>query len=149
MFADGGGLARPLDESKRGLEGGRYPQYHRPRPYQPNPPNKNITTTIIKSVFVSIFVLSVNFRGVPCDRFRTSSTLEKDIAAVLAVHQDRKILYPPPISGRLYGQHTHHPDRLTMLRIVGELRQAELIENWVVLLRRDGRASTSDSDVRK
>src|SRR5277367_1133598 len=111
MFADGGGLARPLDESERGSEGGRYPQYHRPRPYQPNPPNKNITTTMIKSVFVSIVVLSVNFRGVPCDRFRTSSTLEKDIAAVLAVHQDRKILYPPPI-GALYGQHTHHPDRI-------------------------------------
>ena len=77
MFADGGGLARPLDENKRGFEGGRHPQYHRPRPYQPNPPNKNITSTMIKSVFVSIVVLSVNFRGVPCDRFRTSSTLEK------------------------------------------------------------------------
>ena len=118
--------------SKRDSEGGRYPQYHRPRPYQPNPPNKNITTTMIKSVFVSIVVLSVNFRRVPCDRFRTSSALEKDIAAVLAVHQDRKILYPPPIG-----------------RIIGELRQAEHIENWVDLLRRDGRASTPDSDVRK
>ena len=83
---------------------------------------------MIKSVFVSIVVLSVNFHGVPCDRFRTSSTLEKDIAAILAVHQDRKILYPPPI-GRLYGQHTNHPDRLTILSIVGELRQAEHIEN--------------------
>ena len=102
MFADGGGLARPLGGSKRGLEGGRYPQYHRPRPYQPNPPNKNITTTMIKSVFVSIVVLSVNFRGVPCDRFRTSSTLEKDIAAVLAVHQDRKILYPPAIGAPIW-----------------------------------------------
>ena len=103
---------------------------------------------MIKSVFVSIVVLSTNFRGVPCDRFRTSSTLEKDIAAVLAVHQDRKILYPPPI-GAPYGQHTHHPDRLTILSIVGELRQAEHIENWVDLLRRDGRASTPDFDVRK
>src|ERR1700690_629000 len=97
MFADGGGLARPLGGSKRGFEGGRYPQSPPPPPYQPNPPNKNITTTMIKSVFVSIVVLSVNFRGVPCDRFRTSSTLEKDIAAVLAVHQDRKIGCPAPI----------------------------------------------------
>src|ERR1700722_17275891 len=103
MFADGGGLARPLDENKRGFEGGRYPQYHRPRPYQPNPPNKNITTTMIKSVFVSIVVLSVNFRAVPCDRFRTSSTLEKDIAAVLAGHQDRKILFPPPSGAPIWG----------------------------------------------
>ena len=99
---------------------------------------------MIKSVFASIVVLSTNFRGVPCDRFRTSSTLEKDIAAVLAVHQDRKILYPPPISGRLYEQHTHHPDRLTILGIVGELRQAEHIGNCVDLLRRDGRASTPE-----
>ena len=52
-----------------------------------------------------------------------------------------------------------HPGRLTILsivgelrqaeHIVGELRQAEHIENWVDLLRRDGRASTPNSDVRK
>jgi len=37
----------------------RYSQYQRPRPYHPKPPNKKITTTMIKSVFVSMAVLSV------------------------------------------------------------------------------------------
>jgi hypothetical protein len=40
---------------------GPFPQYHRPRPYQPNPPNRNITTTMIKSVFVSMVLLSSIF----------------------------------------------------------------------------------------
>jgi hypothetical protein len=34
-------------------------QYQRPRPYHPNPPHKKMTTTMIKSVFVSIAVLSL------------------------------------------------------------------------------------------
>lgn len=69
-------------------------QYHRPRPYQPNPPNRNITTTMIKSVFVSMVVLSKIFAA-PCDGIRMSTATGGDIAAALRLHQDRKILHLP------------------------------------------------------
>jgi hypothetical protein len=49
-------------------------QYQRPRPYQPNPPNKNITTTMINSVFVSMAMLS-NFFGAIRDRLFVAAVL--------------------------------------------------------------------------
>jgi hypothetical protein len=51
---------------------------------------------MIKSVFMSIAVLSVNVFGAARDRFYPTTTLTKYVGPALAPCEDRKILYPHP-----------------------------------------------------
>jgi hypothetical protein len=76
-------------------------QYHLPRPYQPNPPNKKITTTMIKSVFVSMAVPSSTFAA-PRGGIRMWTAVGGDISRCFGVVSGSENTPPPASKGWIH-----------------------------------------------